>query len=359
MSNEISFPTGPFYIQSKIGHSNWALTPDSVGNFLRLTPLKGGPEHLWEATPDNRGGSHLKHTLTCKYLTTTMEMTPVGLGGTVKVPAPAGFTMAPLDPANGLQLFRIEDLGAPWVGINLLEYWQSKMNVIESDVQGIVAPFNWCDGQDNEEWLVFPETSAITTESIAYDLEQAKPNLNLPPTVSDQSIQDNQTGSVPLTGSISLNLSTTTSRSITNSTSDTKGQVFTQTFGSKGGIDKVFEVSASASFSESSSSTIGYSDTTVDSKTTSQTTQVNVNVPPGKKYQYTILVFNGQCSIPYTAHLLFQSVVPGAAPYRFVSTGIYTGVNAIRSEVSVTDVTQGPATGTPVERHPLPVNIGK
>ena len=355
MSNETTFPNGPFYIQSRIDKSDWAITTD--GTTLKLTPLVGSPEHLWEATPDPRGGSHLKHTVTGKYLTTTTTDLPIP-GTSYKVPLPTGFAMAALDPANDLQLFRIEILDGDWKGINLLFDWQMKVNVYESDVHGSIVPWKWCDGQDNEEWLIYPETSSVTTESVVYDLKQATTNLNLPPTVSDQSTQDNETGSVPLTGSLNLTMSTTTSRSITNSTSDTKGLVFTQTFGSKGGVDKVFEVSASVSFSESNSTTIGYSDTSVDSKTNTQSTQVNINVPPGKKYQYAILVFNGQCSIPYTAHMLFQSVVPGAPPYRFVSTGIYTGVNAIRSEVSVTDVTEGHATGTPVERHPLSVKMG-
>ncbi len=69
----------------------------------------------------------------------------------------------------------------------------------------------------------------------------------------------------------------------------------------------MFEMSASASFSESSSKTIAYSDTSSDATTNTHTIVVNVNVPVGKTYRYAILVFNGQCSIPYTAHMLFQS----------------------------------------------------
>jgi hypothetical protein len=351
MSNETAFPTGPFYIQSKINFSNWALTTD--GTNVKLTPLVGGIEHLWAAAPDSRGGAILKHIQTGKVLTVT----------TTKLPPPWNFdfptdlSMAPLDPANGLQLFRVEDLGDNWRGINLLSNWEMKINVYNSDVHGKIAPYHWDGGAPNEEWRLIAETSTVTTESVEYDLKGATTNLNLPPVVSDQSDQDNKTSSGALTGSINLTQSTTTSRSITNSTSDTTGRVYTQTFGAKGGIDKVFEVSGSASFSESSSKTIAYSDTSTDSKTDSHSIVVNINVPPAKKYRYSILVFNGKCSIPYTAHMLFQSVVPGAVPYRFVSKGVYTGVNAIRSEVTSSDITQGPAAAALVERHPIPINL--
>jgi hypothetical protein len=350
VSNETTFPAGPFYIQSKINLSNWALTTD--GTNLKLSPLVGGIEHLWAATPDNRGGASLKHIQTGKILTATTTRLPSPFP---PIEIPTGLAVAPLDPANGLQLFRAEDLGDNWRGINLLANWELKINVSNSDVHGKIAPYHWDGGAPNEEWRLIAETSTVTTESVEYDLKGATSNLNLPPMVSDQSDQDNKTSSGSLTGSINLTQSTTTSRSITNSTSDTTGRVYTQTFGAKGGIDKVFEISGSASFSESSSKTIAYSDTTVNSKTDSHSIVVNINVPPGKKYRYSILVFNGQCSIPYTAHMLFQSVVPGAVPYRFVSTGVYTGVNAIRSEVSSSDITPGPAKAILVEQHPIPI----
>ena len=133
-------------------------------------------------------------------------------------------------------------------------------------------------------------------------------------------------------------------------TSDTKGEKYTQTFGVKGGVDKKFEVSASASFEESSSSTISFSDQHTDSTSVTDEQVVNVNVPAGKKYNYQIVVHYGTCAIHYVAQMVFTSIVPNSAPYKFKSNGIYNGVNQIRSEVIVHDVTQGVPSAALVER---------
>lgn len=344
MAQETTFPTGPFYIQSKIALSNWALTTNELK--LKLSPLKGGIEHLWQATPDSRGGSFLKNIHSGKFLTVTGIMS--GLGVTSR-----------FDPSDVMQLFRAEDLGGNWRAINLLCNWELKMNVYNSDRHGRIGPFEWNGGADNESWRLIPETSTVETVSVEFDLKGATTNLNLPPMVSSHSDLDNRAADAPMTGQISLALSETTSRSITNSTSDTTGRIYTQTFGAKGGIDKVFEVSASASFNESTSKTIAYTDATVDAKTVTHSQLVNTNVPVGKKYRYSLMVFNGKCSIPYTAHMLFKSAVPGAVPHPFVSTGIYTGVNAIYSGVKVSDITQGPAAAVLVEEYPVSIIPGE
>ena len=153
-------------------------------------------------------------------------------------------------------------------------------------------------------------------------------------------MEDNTRSGTPLTGSETLSRTLTTSRSITNSTSDTTGRKYTQTFSAKGGVDKVFEVSASASFEESSSTTISYSDQSTVSNTVTDSQTVSINVPAGKKYRYQIVVHYGKCNINYTATMVFQSVVPNSQPYRFTSSGVYTGVNEIASDVVASDITQ-------------------
>jgi hypothetical protein len=347
MSNEIKWPTKPFYIQSKINLSNWALTTD--GGTVSLQPLAGSIEHLWTATPDNRGGAILTHVKTGLVLTANLVHFPMFNmwipGGPMKV--------ASLDPSSAAQMLRAEDLGGNWVGINTLLNWEMKINVYGSDVRGQVGLYHWDRGADNEEWRLIEETGEVTTESVQYDLPHALTDLNLPPAIGASLIEDNKGGSVPLTGSQTLTRSVTRTRSITNSTSDTTGQKYTQTFSAKGGIDKVFEVSASASFEESKSTTISYSDQTTDAKTDTDSQTVNINVPPGKKYSYQIVVHYGKCSINYTAQMVFKSVVPGAAPYRFETHGVYTGVNQIRSEVMVLDITQGVVSAALVQRQAL------
>lgn len=337
MSNEIAWPAKPFYIQSKMNLSNYALTVDG---WVQLKPLQGTFDFLWTARTDPRGGAVLTHAKSGLVLSAT--------GG-----HRSQLVVAPFDPSNPLQLFRLESLGGPWAGINALANWELKMNVAAADVNGWIILYAWSGGADNEEWHLIEEISEVETEWVHYDLDKATTNLDLPPTTTDSTIENNKLKIEPLTGSRMLSRTLTTSRSITNSTSDTAGQKFTQTFGVKGGVDKIFEVSASTSFEESKSTTISFSDTNQDSQSVTDQQVVNVNVPPGKSYAYEIVVHNGSCSIPYTAHHVFRSVVPGTPPYPFDSTGTYTGVNQIESEVIVKDVTEGMAQAVVVQRQSI------
>jgi hypothetical protein len=68
-----------------------------------------------------------------------------------------------------------------------------------------------------------------------------------------------------------------------------------------------------------------------------------VNVPAGKMYRYQVVVHYGKVSVPYTAQLTFQSVVPGAAPVRFEQKGTFEGVNATETAIEVADVTPNQA----------------
>ena len=70
MSNEISWPKDSFYIQSKIGLSNWALTVTDQGAVI-LRSLTATIDQLWTASPDPRGGAFLKHISTGRVLART------------------------------------------------------------------------------------------------------------------------------------------------------------------------------------------------------------------------------------------------------------------------------------------------
>ncbi|HEX8172802.1 MAG TPA: aerolysin family beta-barrel pore-forming toxin [Thermoanaerobaculia bacterium] len=340
MSNEIEWPAKPFYIESKIGFSNWALTADdsAIAPRLRLRRLDGSIDFLWTAHPDPRGGATLQHVKSGLYLTAHDQ----------------ALTLAHLAPSDDGQCFRLENLGANWSGINKLSDWEQKINVYASDPNGTVGMFKWDGGADNEKWRLIQELGEVTTESVHYDMQHALTDLNLRMEIGASLVQDNRDGAVPLTGSQTLSRTITISRSITNSTSDTTGRKYTQTFGIKGGIEKVFEVNASGSFEESTSSTLSYTDQNTETKTLVDQQQITFNVPPGKRYRYQVVVQYGKCAIPYTANMIFQSIVAGTAPYRFVTSGTYTGVNKISSNVTVFDITHDhPSAATIVERRPL------
>jgi hypothetical protein len=326
MSNEISWPTKPFYIQSRIDLSNWALTVTTAGAVV-MQPLKATIDQLWTATPDPRGGAYLKHL------------------GTGRVLARGGGPLQALDQngSDANQLWRIEDLGSPWVGINSLTDWEQKINVYGSDVHGTIGTWHWDGGADNEKWRLVEETGAVTIDGIVYDMSKTVADLGRPPSRCSATTVDNRLSAVADTSTYSLARSVTTTRSFTNSQSDTTGHKYTQTFGIKGGIDKVVEVSASASFEESDSKTISITSQTTDSETQTDTVSTSVNVPAGKMYRYQVAVHYGKVTVPYTAKLTFQSVVQGAAPVRYEQTGMFEGVNATEITIEVADITPSPA----------------
>ncbi|HEY3910326.1 MAG TPA: hypothetical protein VGM07_10585 [Stellaceae bacterium] len=327
MSNEISWPTKPFYLQSKIGLSNWALTI-TAQNTVVMQALDSAIDQLWAAIPDQRGGAFLKH---------------VGLGRVLARGSDGHLQAVNQNGADPAQLWRVEDLGRPWVGINSLTDWEQKINVYGSNVHGTIGTWRWDGGADNEEWRLVEESGAVTIDGIVYDTSKAVADLGKPPSRCAATTVDNTRSGVPDTSTYTLSRSVTTTRSFTNSESDTTGHKYTQTFGVKGGIDKVIEVSASASFEESDSKTISITSQTSESETNTDTVSTSVNVPAGKKYRYQVVVHYGKVSVPYTARLTFQSVVPGAAPVHFEQKGMFEGVNATGVAVEVVDITPSEA----------------
>jgi hypothetical protein len=332
MSNQIDFPTQPFYIMSKINRSNWVLTITPQGAVV-LRPLTSTIDQIWTATPDPRGGAILRHIDTGLVLA-------CGLVKVFGMQFPAGPLKAEnLSSSDATQLWRAEDLGDNWAGINTLLNWEAKINVYGSDVHGTIGVFHWDGGADNEEWRLVPELGAVTVDSVEYDMAKAVADLGLPPSHCAITTVDNTLGGTPVTSTYSLARTVTTQRSITNSQSDTTGHKYTQTFSVKGGIDKVIEVSASASFEESDSKTISLTDQKTNTETVTDTISTQVNVPAGKKYAYHVVVYYGKVNVPYTAHSTFQSTTTGAKPVQVITQGVFTGVNKTNNEIVIRDIT--------------------
>lgn len=331
---ETEFPAKPFYIQSKIGMSNWALTVE--GDQIKTRRLEGNINFLWTAQKDARGGSVLKNI--GSGLVLTAQLIPLPIAPKIKIPGGPLLARA-FDPTAPEQLFRAGSLDGDWREINTFLNWEMKVNVYRSDPNGTIGLYRWDGGAPNESWLFREETTELETVSVDYDTNRMTINTLLPPKFGDVSVWDNRQGKGPLTGKTDLTSSVTDTKSITNSTTDTTGQKYTQTFSMKGGIDKVFEVTASGSFEESSSTTIGYSDQTTHTKTETITKTVYYDVPPGKIYQYQMVIKFGSCDVPYTARMKFLSRVAGSQPVLFVTQGVFRGMNQTATEVVVTDVT--------------------
>jgi len=349
MSNQIDFPTKPFYIMSKIGGSNWVLTL-TPGGAVVMRQLTGTIDELWTATPDPRGAAFLRHVSTGLVLACQLVRMPI-----FGIDVPAGpLVSANLDGSDPKQLWRREDLGGGWSGINTFLNWEMKINVYGSDVHGTVGVYHWDGGADNEEWNLIQETGEITVDSVTYDLAKAVADLGIPPSQGTAITVDNRQGGTTVTSTYSLTRTITTQTSVTHTESTTTGLKYTQTFGIKGGIDKVVEVSASASFEESSSKTISLTDQKTHTTTVNDTVMTQVSVPAGNEYSYNILVFYGKVTVPYTAQLTFHSSIAGAATVSITTTGVFTGVNSTNSKIVVADITTGRAEPKILDLKPVP-----
>jgi len=342
MSNEIPWPTPQehFYIVSKIGNLNYVLTADDSGN-MAMRPFDGTIEQLWKAQDSGRGGAYLQLVKSGLCLAGNRDTRIL--------------KMMALDIHTSDQLWRVENLGNPWAGINCSGDWELKINVYGSDLNGRIGLYGWDGGHDNEKWLIQKENGQVTVDSIQYDLGSAASDLiGHPPSHCTEIVIDNSGGGTLVTNTYELERSVTKTRSFTKSESETTSQKYTQTYTVSGGFDKIVEVSASGSFEESHSSTMSWSSEMKDSKTDTDKLSTQVSVPPGKKYSCHIIVYYGKVTVPYTAHLTFHPSIPGTSPVPFTSTGVFTGVNSTRYEIVIKDVTSPQTTQHfEVERRPV------
>ena len=59
-----------------------------------------------------------------------------------------------INTGNPNQLWRVEDLGQPWCGINSYTDWEMKINVYGENLDGKTGMFHWDRGHDNEKWAI-------------------------------------------------------------------------------------------------------------------------------------------------------------------------------------------------------------
>src|SRR5205085_12355808 len=158
MSNETLWPESEkfFNIVSKVGNLNYALMADeSTGVWgVKLQPTDGSIDQLWRAEKDERGGAFLQLVKHGLYLNGDRHTRLL--------------TVQPRNIHDTDQLWRVEDLGSPWVGINNTGDWELKINVYGSDLHGRIGLYGWDGGHDNEKWLIRKETGKLTVDSIEY-----------------------------------------------------------------------------------------------------------------------------------------------------------------------------------------------
>jgi hypothetical protein len=324
----INWPNVPFYIMSQVNFSDLVVAVNS-DNQAVLEPLTGTADQLWVATADERGGARLTNLLS-KVALYARPADPTWVGaGPLDLSVPGACWVLDDYPQDG------------WLRIQCLppsNNWWLQVTAAQQGSGLILA--GW-DGGQLSEFKAMPETGAVTVSNVEYQLANAA-NLAQPPVDSLAVVVDNTQGNTLLTQTITLTGTVQQSTQLQASESDTEGTVYTQSFSVEATFDPV-QVTATATFEENQSTTVGWSSGTTNTQTWEHDIQTAVTVPANKKYSFQQRVNYGQVTVPWTATGTFQSCVPDTKPYTFQMNGEFTGLNATTAEIIVADVTAPPS----------------
>jgi hypothetical protein len=322
-----NWPNVPFYIMSQVNFSDLVVAVNS-DNQAVLEPLTGTADQLWVATADERGGARLTNLLS-KMALYARPADPTWVGaGPVDLSVPGACWVVDDYPQDG------------WLRIQCLppsNNWWLQVTAPQQGTGLILAGWN---GGQLSEFKAMPETGEVTVSNVQYQLANAA-NLAQPPVDSLAVVVDNTQGNTLLTQTITLTGTVQQSTQLQASESDTEGTVYTQSFSVEATFDPV-QVTATATFEENQSTTVGWSSGTTNTQTWEHDIQTAVTVPANKKYSFQQRVNYGQVTVPWTATGTFQSCVPDTKPYTFQMNGEFTGLNATTAEIIVADVTALP-----------------
>jgi hypothetical protein len=323
-----TWPNVPFYIMSQVNFSDLVVAVNS-DNQAVLEPLTGTADQLWVATADERGGARLTNLLT-KMALYARPADPTWVGaGPLDLSVPGACWVLDDYPQDG------------WLRIQCLPPSNNWWLQVTAPQQGTGLILAGWDGGQLSEFKAMPETGAVTVSNVEYQLASAA-NLAQPPVDSLAVVVDNTQGNTLLTQTITLTGTVQQSTQLQASESDTEGTVYTQSFSVEATFDPV-QVTATATFEENQSTTVGWSSGTTNTQTWEHDIQTAVTVPANKKYSFQQRVNYGQVTVPWTATGTFQSCVPDTKPYTFQMNGEFTGLNATTAEIIVADVTAPPS----------------
>jgi hypothetical protein len=320
----VNWPNVPFYIMSQVNFSDLVVAVNS-DNQAVLEPLTGTADQLWVATADGRGGARLTNLLS-KVALYARPADPTWVGaGPLDLSVPGACWVLDDYPSDG------------WLRIQCLPPSNNWWLLATAPQQGTGLILAGWNGGQLSEFKAMPETGEVTVSNVQYQLVNAT-NLAQPPVDSLAVVVDNTQGNTLLTQTITLTGTLQQSTQLQASESDTEGTVYTQSFSVEGTFDPV-QVTATATFEENQSTTVGWSSGTTNTQTWEHDIQTAVTVPANKKYSFQQRVNYGQVTVPWTATGTFQSCVPGTKPYTFQINGEFTGLNATTAEIIVADVT--------------------
>jgi hypothetical protein len=324
---ERAWPTQPFYIQSFLDGSNYAMTfwqrpvDGTIEDNVGLRPLTPGVWHLWKALPDPRGGAFLQHVGTGYFLTRVGNQLRLG----------------PMEYNNRHQLWCADELEWPGrVGIRAQSDWGVSWDVYYNDVNGRVGMWGTNNNRWNQQWILIPEVGGLEVTKVTYDLAAAIKNFNEPPSRMAALVVRNPSNSIVMEVSKKLERSVTKSRTISLEITDARTLTYSQTFSVSASLG-AWEASSEFKFEQSYTKSTTLSNSTTESETMTEEVTVSGAIPPGKTWSFQLAVYYAKFRIPFTAQMRFRSSLPGSPTEDLTVSGWYDGVNGVKTEVEVNE----------------------
>jgi len=336
MPTEVPFPTRPFYIVSKLaGDERLALAKGDGGKVV-LQPLVGAFEQLWTAQDNAKDGSVLRHLASGLALTyrTRRHSTPRAGG----YETPEGVVhLTPFVPGEVRQVWRAEAVNG-WVALNTRLDWERKLNVYRSDPRGDIGVYPWDRGANNECWDLRVETGQAIVADMRYVGQGSVELEYLAGRPEPVMTVDNRAGDTLLTDvrwaarSYKIERAFVIDEASKRGGLPALGPVFGFHLAAEGAPDRQVLERPIGPMTE------GRSDD-LELEMVDDPAQVLIEVPPGRVYGYQVVVEYARVVAPFTATLSLGSSVSGRISGEAMIKGRFFGVNPVRSEIQVLDLT--------------------
>ncbi|MDG2530817.1 hypothetical protein [Caulobacter endophyticus] len=342
MATEVPFPTRPFYIGSKLPGGERLALSKGEGDKLVLRPLEGDLDQLWTAEAYIHGGSVLRHLASGLVLTYRTRHYSTPKGGGYDTPEGA-VRLAPFSPSEVRQVWRAEAVNG-WVALNTRLDWEYKLNIYRSDPRGDIGVYRWDGGADNECWALPVEEGQVIVTDLQYAHRLFMEVRPAPSQWGEVMVVDNRLGSELLTDVRWTPRTYDIERTFMIEEGVDRGPL--AMFGPVGGFDRVVDVLDGEQTLERSIKPLPEAHIlSPHLERMDDPAQALVEVPAGRLYGYQPLVDYARIVAPFTATLRLRSAISGRLSGALAIEGRFFGVNPVRSEVRVHDLTTVGADG--------------
>jgi hypothetical protein len=325
-TNDPAKIAGHFYIMSKIGLSDWALSARPNGTRLQITRAAFRPEQLWTRIESQGGGSfHLINAANNKALKQSGFKSELEL--------------VEFNRGDSSQKWVSRQWG-DWFGIAALNDVQQLINVAGSswNENNAIVLWEFSRGDFNESWKAVNDFGAFALHDIKYDLDRLVADFNLPPVncvAEEVNTMDSDLGS---RDTLELQRQFSTSTRFTYSQSSSTMLSIMVKLGAKFIWKDALEVTQEARFTRQVSETVTFGEERAFVETTSDKVTHAVDVPARRRVKFWVVVKSGKINVPYTATIRRTD---GPKTHDITVTGQYERVNATSYEIMQRDVVTG------------------